>query len=86
MGSLWAFLRKPNNQRLLSWFGGGVVVIAGGIWAVVTYVWPPQEAPTAVCANQGIVIGGSVSNRSSVTNRVNGGTTTGGPCVTETKK
>jgi hypothetical protein len=86
MGSLWAFLRKPSNQRLLSWLGGGVVVIAGGIWAVVTYVWPPHEAPTAVCANQGIVIGGSVSSRSSVTNRVTGGTTTAGPCVTETKK
>jgi|HubBroStandDraft_6_1064221.scaffolds.fasta_scaffold255426_3 hypothetical protein len=79
MGWLWAFLRKPSNLRLLSWLSGGVVVIAGGIWAVVTYVWPPHEAPTAVCANQSIVIGGSVSRRSPVTNRVTGGTTTAGP-------
>jgi hypothetical protein len=35
MGSVWAFLRKPCNQRLLSWFVGGAVLIAGGIWAVV---------------------------------------------------
>jgi hypothetical protein len=84
MGSLLAFLR--SNKPLLSWLSGGVVVIAGGIWAVVTYVWPPHEAATAVCANQGIVIGGSVSSPSSVTNRVTGGTTTAGPCVTETKK
>jgi hypothetical protein len=86
MGSLWAFLRKPSNRLVLGWLGGGVVIVVAGIWAVVTYVWPPHEAPTAVCANQGIVIDGSVSSRSSVTNRVTGGTTTAGPCVTETKK
>ena len=57
MGRVWTLLRKPSNRRLLSWFGGGGVVLAGGIWAVVTYVWPAHEAPTAVCAEQGIVIG-----------------------------
>jgi hypothetical protein len=86
MGTIWTFLRKPGNQRLLSWLGSGAVIIASGIWAVLTYVWPLHEGSTAVCANQGIVIGGSVSSRSSVTNRVTGGTTTAGPCVTETKK
>jgi hypothetical protein len=54
MGSVWAFLRKPSNRVLLSWLGGGAVVIFGGIWAVVTYVWPAYDAPTAVCADRGI--------------------------------
>jgi hypothetical protein len=85
MGWLWTFLREPRNQRLLGWLGGGAVVIVGGIWAVVIYVWPPQEAPTAVCADQGIAIGGSVSG-SKINNQVSGGTATAGPCVTDTKK
>jgi hypothetical protein len=48
MGSVWAFIRKSNNQRLLSWLGGGVVA-AVGIWAVVTYIWPAHNKPEAVC-------------------------------------
>lgn len=86
MGSVWTFLRKPSNRLVLGWLGGGVVIVVAGIWAVVIYIWPAHEAPTAVCADQEIVIGGSVSSRSSVTNRVTGGTTTAGPCVTEKKK
>jgi hypothetical protein len=38
MSWLWTFLRKPSNQRLLTWLGGGVVVIVSGMWAVGTYM------------------------------------------------
>lgn len=85
MGSVWAFLRKPSNRQLLAWLGGGAVVIAGGIWTVVTYVWPAHEAPTTVCADQSVVVGGNVSG-STVTNRVTGGKATSGPCNTNTKR
>jgi hypothetical protein len=85
MGAVWAFLRNPSNRRLLSWLGGGAVVIVGGVWAVVTYVWPAHEAPTAVCADQAIVIGGNVSG-SKINNKVAGGTASAGPCITDTKK
>ena len=85
MGSLPAFLGKPSNQKLLSFYGGGAVIVAGGIWAVITYVWPAHETPTAVCADQGVVVGGNVSG-SSVTNRVSGSTATSGPCVSNQKK
>jgi hypothetical protein len=44
MGAVWAFLRKPSNRQLLAWLRGGAVVIAGGIWTVVTYVWPAHDA------------------------------------------
>ena len=85
MSSLWTFLRKPSNQRLLTWLGGGVVVIVSGMWTVATYVWPVHEPPTAVCADQGVAIGGNVSG-STVSNKVSGDTTTSGPCVTSPPK
>ena len=58
MRSIWPFIRKPNNQRLLSWLGGGGTVAAAGIWAVVTYLWPAHESPRTVCAQQGSVAAG----------------------------
>jgi hypothetical protein len=85
MGSVWTFVQKPRNQKLLSWLGGGGAVAAAGIWAVVTYVWPAHEAPTAECIQQGVKIGGGVSG-SSVSNSVSGGTATVGPCVEAVKK
>jgi len=85
LGSVWTFLRKPRNQRLLTWLGSGGVVAAGGIWAMVTYIWPAHETPTAECVQQGVKIRGNVSG-STVTNTVSGGTATTGPCVVTNKK
>jgi hypothetical protein len=86
MGLVWTFLRKPSNQRMLSWLGGGGVIAAGGIWAVVTYIWPTHhETSTAECIQQGVKIGGSVSG-SMVSNSASGGTATSGPCLETSKK
>jgi hypothetical protein len=85
MSSIWAFLRKPSNQRMLSWLGGGGVIAAGGIWAVVTYLWPAHDNPTAECVQQGVKIGGRVSG-STVSNTVSGSSATAGPCLETTKK
>ena len=35
METLWTFLSDPDNQQTLAWLGGGLVVAAGGLWAVV---------------------------------------------------
>ena len=85
MSSIWLFLRKPSNQRMLSWLGGGGVIAAGGIWAVVTYIWPSHDIPAAECVQQGVRIAGSVSG-STVSNTVSGSSATAGPCVTSTAK
>jgi hypothetical protein len=85
MSAIWSFVRKPGNQRLLSWLGGGGAVAAAGIWAVVTYLWPAHEIPKAECVQQGVKIGGSVSG-STVSNTVSGGTATAGSCADPTKK
>jgi hypothetical protein len=62
MASLLSFLAKPKNQKTLSWLGGGLVVVVGGIWAIVTYVWPRGEAgqdhANIVCAQQGSIAAG----------------------------
>ena len=67
MGSVWAFIRKPNNQRVLSWLGGGGVVAAAGIWAVVTYIWPAHDEPKPVCAQLGGVAAGRDASGNTVT-------------------
>jgi hypothetical protein len=85
MSSIWTLVKKPSNRRLLACLGGGGAVAAAGIWAVMTYVWPAHETPTAECIQQGVKIGGRVSG-STISNSVSGGTVTAGPCVDTSKK
>jgi hypothetical protein len=85
MSSILTFVRQSSNQRLLSWLGGGGAVAAAGIWAVITYLWPAHETPTAECVQQAVKIGGNVSG-STVGNTVSGGTAAAGPCLEATKK
>jgi len=35
---MWDFLTDPQNQQTLSWLGGGLAVICGGLWAVLRFV------------------------------------------------
>jgi hypothetical protein len=79
MRSLWTFISKPANRAILGWLGGGAIVVAGGIWALVTYLWPAHEAAMPVCAQQGVVVGGNVSG-SRITNTASGSSSSG-PCV-----
>ncbi|MDW4500332.1 hypothetical protein R5H30_20255 [Sulfitobacter sp. D35] len=32
---LWTFLQNPENRETLGWIGGGLVVLAGGLWTVI---------------------------------------------------
>jgi hypothetical protein len=87
MGSVWNFVRKPSNQRLLSWLGGGGAVAAAGIWAVVTYLWPAHESPKAVCAQQGGIAAGRDASGNTV--NYNGGAPAAGgaaACADTAKK
>jgi hypothetical protein len=69
MRRAWNFIQIKRNRDILAWIGGGVVVAAGGIFAAVTFLWPPNERPssdgpaTHVEASEGaIAIGGDVRN------------------------
>ena len=84
MGSLWSFLSAPKNQKTLGWLGTGLVVVAGGAWAVFTYVWPHEEGPKIVCAQPGGVAAGRDASGNTITISGNMQVATGakqGPCV-----
>ena len=65
MSELFSFIRDKKNRELLTWLGGGAVIIIGGLWAAFVYFNPPKsdKAATSVSAdNCGIAIGGSPVN------------------------
>jgi hypothetical protein len=35
---LGEIIKDPDKRAVLSWLGGGAVVVAGGIWTVLTFV------------------------------------------------
>ena len=73
MQGLMRMLRDKRNRAVLSWIGGGAVIVAGGIWMAVTYFWPPPHSASEVCAGGGgIAVGGSVRG-STVTSHGVGG-------------
>jgi hypothetical protein len=84
MRELWSVLSAPKNKKTLSSLGAGLVVVAGGAWAVFTYVWPHEESRKIVCAQQGGVAAGRDANGNTITINGNTQVTTGAkqaPCV-----
>ena len=73
MGKSWLDISTPAKRARLSWIGGGIVAVAAGAWAVVTYVWPVHDGKGgANCAeNASIASQGDVSR---VTINANGTT------------
>ena len=37
LNAFWAFLKDPANREALGWMGGGIVAVAGGLWAVIGF-------------------------------------------------
>ena len=82
MQKLPAFLARKGNREILAWLGSGLVVLATGLWAVFTYVFPPQKsastpaASPSVNANCGsVAVGGNVTG-----SQVAAGSVTAGGC------
>ena len=67
-------------------FGAGLVVVAGGAWAVFTFLWPHEapspEAPKIVCAEPGGVAAGRDASGNTITINGNAQVALGAkPCV-----
>ncbi len=37
MSEIWSLLSDPETQQTLSWLGGGLAVLCGGLWAVLKF-------------------------------------------------
>jgi tetratricopeptide (TPR) repeat protein len=72
LDAFWSWLQDPANRDVIGWIGGGVVVVIGGVWAVVKYFAKPGGdggAARSVRADRGgVAAGGSISNSSINTN------------------
>jgi TIR domain len=85
---LWGFVRDKRNQQVLGWLGGGLVVLATGLWAAFVYFSPPvkeakspEPTPPSVQANcGGIAIGRDVTGST-----ITAGTTTNSDCPSKPK-
>src|SRR5260221_8150972 len=85
---LWGFLRDKRNQQVLGWFGGGLVVLATGVWAAFVCFLPPvkeakspEPTPPSVQADcGGIAIGRDVTGST-----ITAGTTTNSDCASKSK-
>lgn len=54
MDAIWAFLSNPEIQRTLTWLGGGLVIVAGGLWAVIQFFFRRPSSPTAAAPSTSI--------------------------------
>jgi hypothetical protein len=61
LSGLWDFLADPTNRTVLGWIGGGIVVVVGGIWAIVKFLLTRKRKENApaprVSATRGGVAG-----------------------------
>jgi tetratricopeptide (TPR) repeat protein len=69
---LGGILKDPDKRAILSWIGGGAVVVAGGIWTVVTFVVEHKDTPdkkggTTITVGQGIASAGDTHINGPVT-------------------
>jgi hypothetical protein len=58
MQAAWDFLLDPANRETLTWLGGGVAAVCGGLWAMITFLAKPTEpakAPASPRAGAGSV-------------------------------
>jgi tetratricopeptide (TPR) repeat protein len=58
---IWAFVLDDKNRAILGWFGGGIVTLAGGAWAVFTFLHKKEDKPKASGAASPVTVQGPVS-------------------------
>ena len=84
MDRVWEFIRQKRNREILGWLGGGIAVLASGIWAMTVYFFPPHKTrdakPAEIEARCGVAVGGNVSG-----SNIAVGTTSGADCSVKPK-
>jgi len=64
---IWSFLQDENNRDVLTWIGGGIVVVVGAVWTVLKFVLSKRRgesapAPTMTATRGGIAAGRDIRN------------------------
>jgi TIR domain len=83
-GTDGGFLRDKRNQQVLGWLGGGLVVLATGLWAAFVYFFPPvkeAKSPEATPASVQANCGGIAIGRDVTGSTITAGTTTNSDCA-----
>ncbi|MGA7450608.1 MAG: hypothetical protein WBW73_04805 [Rhodoplanes sp.] len=63
LSDLWDFLVDPTNRTVLGWIGGGIVVVVGGIWAVVKFLFTRKREENAPVPRVSATHGGVAAGR-----------------------
>jgi hypothetical protein len=80
LDAVWACLKDPANRDILGWLGAGIVVVAGGLWAVVKFfVGQSKDSASKDNPSKGDPRPGLTADRGSV---VIGGDATNSPINT----
>jgi hypothetical protein len=66
MAGFWSPFDSKEKRARLAFLGGGIAAVAAALWAVFTYLKPPEPAPKASAPNVaaksgGIAVGGNVT-------------------------
>ena len=75
------FLKDRENQQALSWIGGGLVVVIGGLWAAYLHFAVPTPSKSNSLQPSVTASGCSVAAGRDIT----GSTITAGNCAPEQK-
>jgi hypothetical protein len=79
MEAIWRFLGDERNRVILSWLGGGAVVVIGGLWAAFVFFAGDKPPPVPSCTGAGGVTVGRDVNGSTITTSGSGSTDCGKP-------
>jgi hypothetical protein len=65
--NVWAFVQDLHNQAVLSWVGGGLVVVVGGLWTAFKFFAQKDKLrteppPTVSASNGGVAAGRDIRN------------------------
>ncbi len=65
---IWAFISAPENQKTLSFVGGGIAVVISALWtAYITFRKKPKTPPPPFSGGDGVTAGGDVLIEGGVT-------------------
>ncbi|MGV1013975.1 MAG: hypothetical protein ACOYB4_03300 [Methyloceanibacter sp.] len=69
LDQIWTFLEDEGNRNVIAWIGGGLVVVLGGVWAVIRHFMKRRSktAKRVEASDGGVAAGRDIRNSHVVT-------------------